>query len=75
MLRTLASMVPGTHFLKLLFLTRYINCSYIFLACPSGKVPSEVRRKGGIAIDISQPFRLLAKLAATFPFREDIMIY
>ena len=26
----------------------------------------------GIAIDISQPFRLLAKLAATFPFREDI---
>ena len=28
-----------------------------------------------IAIDISQPFRLLAKLAATFHFREDIMIY
>ena len=28
-----------------------------------------------VAIDISQPFRLFAKLAATFPFREDIMIY
>ena len=27
MLRTLASMVPDTYLLKLLFLTRYINCS------------------------------------------------
>ena len=45
-------MVPDTHLLKLLFLTRYINCSLErsanFLACPLGKVPSEARRKGAV---------------------------
>ena len=47
-LRTLASMVPSTYLLKLLFLTRYINCSSSLLACPLGKVPSEARRKGAV---------------------------
>ena len=44
MLRTLASMVPGTHLLKLLFLTRHINCLSWFsarlLASPRGEVAS-----------------------------------
>ena len=45
---------------------------------PLGEGAERSEAEGGnksIAIDISQPFRLLAKLAATFPFREDIMIY
>ena len=46
--------------------------------CPIGEGAERSEAEEGnksIAIDISQPFRLLAKLAATFPFREDIMIY
>ena len=37
MLRTLASMVPGTHLLKLLFLTRYINCLCNLSRLPLGE--------------------------------------
>ena len=51
------------------------NEKAISLACPIGEGAERSEAEGGIAIDISQPFRLLAKLAATFPFREDIMIY
>ena len=53
------------------------NEKAISLACPIGEGAERSEAEGGVcvAIDISQPFRLLAKLAATFPFREDIMIY
>ena len=54
------------------------NEKAISLACPIGEGAERSEAEGeskSIAIDISQPFRLLAKLAATFPFREDIMIY
>ena len=60
-LRTLASMVPGTHLLKLLFLTRYINCLSWFsarlLASPRGEVASRSDDGEGtvsVAIDISR---------------------
>ena len=51
------------------------NEKAISLACPIGEGAERREAEGGnksIAIDISQHFRLLAKLAATFPFREDI---
>ena len=50
------------------------NEKAISLACPIGEGAERSEAEGGVcvAIDISQPFRLLAKLAATFPFREDI---
>jgi len=54
------------------------NEKSISLACPIGEGAERSEAEEGkksIAIDISQPFRLLAELAATFPFREDIMIY
>ena len=52
------------------------NEKAISLACPIVEGAERSEAEGGcIVIDISQPFRLLAKLAATFPFREDIMIY
>ena len=43
-LRTLVPVLPSTHLLKLLFLTRYVNCSLersaVLLASPRGEVAS-----------------------------------
>ena len=44
-LRTLVPVLPGTYLLKLLFLTRYVNCSLersaVLLASPRGEVASQ----------------------------------
>ena len=47
MLRTLASMVPSTHLLKLLFLTRYINCSSNLSCLPLGEGAERSEAEGG----------------------------
>ena len=54
MLRTLASMVPDTYLLKLLFLTRYINCSLrlsihplFFANLPLGEGAERSEAEGG----------------------------
>ena len=59
--RPLVSMVPDAHLLKLLFLTRYINCLSWFsarlLASPRGEVASRSDDGEGtvsVAIDISR---------------------
>ena len=60
-LRTLVPVLPSTHLLKLLFLTRYVNCSLersaVLLASPRGEVASRSDDGEGnvcIAIDISR---------------------
>ena len=60
-LSTLVPVLPSTHLLKLLFLTRYINCLSWFsarlLASPRGEVASRSDDGEGtvsVAIDISR---------------------
>ena len=55
-LRPLVPVLPSTHLLKLLFLTRYVNCSLersaVLLASPRGEVAS--RSDDGEGLCVSQ---------------------